>query len=76
MIPPLRSAVNADQGRLRVEPDAPSLAPDPHRSKRNEPAWVSHTVAKLAEARGLSAERLGSVITAITARYFSLPVSL
>jgi TatD DNase family protein len=61
--------------RLLVESDAPYLAPVPKRSKRNEPAWVSHTVAKLAEARGLSVEHLGSVITANTARCFSLPLS-
>jgi TatD DNase family protein len=62
--------------RLLVESDAPYLAPVPNRSKRNEPAWVSHTVAKLAEARGLSADRLGSVLTANATRFFNLPLSL
>jgi TatD DNase family protein len=64
-----------DAERLLVESDAPYLAPVPNRSKRNEPAWVSHTLAKLAEVRGLSAERLGTVITANTARCFKLPLS-
>jgi len=62
--------------RLLVESDAPYLAPVPHRSKRNEPAWVSHTVTRLAEARGLSADRLGSVVTANATRCFNLPLSL
>lgn len=62
--------------RLLVESDAPYLAPAPNRSKRNEPAWVSLTVARLAEARGLSAERLGDVVTANAIRCFKLPLSL
>lgn len=62
--------------RLLVESDAPYLAPAPNRSKRNEPAWVSHTLAKLAEVRGLSAERLGSVVTANATRCFNLPLTL
>jgi len=65
-----------DAERLLVESDAPYLAPVPNRSKRNEPAWVSHTLAKLAEVRGLSAERLGTVITANTVRCFKLPLVL
>ncbi|MEK6611267.1 MAG: TatD family hydrolase [Gemmatimonadota bacterium] len=62
--------------RLLVESDAPYLAPVPNRSKRNEPAWVSHTVTRLAEARGLSADRLGSVLTTNTMRCFNLPLTL
>lgn len=60
--------------RLLVESDAPYLAPVPHRGTRNEPSYVSQTVAKLAEARGLSAERLGDVVSTNAARCFRLPV--
>jgi TatD DNase family protein len=35
-----------------VETDAPYLAPEPHRGKRNEPAYVSHTAVCLAALRG------------------------
>jgi len=41
-------------GSLLVETDAPYLAPQPHRGKRNEPAYVVHTAAKVAEIKGLS----------------------
>ena len=37
---------------LLVETDAPYLAPIPKRGKRNEPAYVAHTAAKVAELRG------------------------
>lgn len=40
------------EDRLLAETDAPYLAPDPHRGKRNEPAFVGRTVERLAELRG------------------------
>lgn len=58
--------------RLLVESDSPYLAPVPHRGKRNEPAWVSLTLARLAEARGTTASALGEVTAANTARLFGL----
>lgn len=42
--------------RLLVETDAPYLAPVPYRGKRNEPAYVAHTAAFLAELRGEAPE--------------------
>lgn len=49
--------------RLLVETDAPFLAPVPNRGKRNEPGWVAHTAAALAELRGLSAEEIAAITT-------------
>ena len=40
--------------RIIVETDCPYLAPVPHRGRRNEPAYVPHVLAKLAEVRGWS----------------------
>lgn len=37
--------------RMLVETDAPYLAPVPHRGKRNEPAFVRHTAAAVAELK-------------------------
>ena len=56
--------------RLLVESDSPYLAPVPHRGKRNEPAWVSFTVARLADARGVTPDYLGEVTTANAKRFF------
>jgi TatD DNase family protein len=58
--------------RLLVESDAPYLAPVPQRGKRNEPAWVSFTVARLAAARGVDAERLGAITAHNARRLFGL----
>ena len=42
--------------RIIVETDCPYLAPVPHRGRRNEPAFLPHVLAKLAELRGWSLE--------------------
>jgi len=49
-------AVIADMpaDRIIVETDCPYLAPVPHRGRRNEPAYLPHVLAKLAEIRGWS----------------------
>jgi TatD DNase family protein len=44
--------------RLMVETDAPFLAPDPFRGKRNEPSYVARTAAALATIKGISNEEL------------------
>jgi TatD DNase family protein len=60
--------------RILAESDAPYLAPVPHRGKRNEPAYVSFTVARLAAVRGADAAILGDQITQNAARLFGLAV--
>ena len=42
--------------RCLIETDSPYLAPVPYRGKPNQPAYVSHVAAKLAELKGLSVE--------------------
>jgi TatD DNase family protein len=49
--------------RLLIETDAPYLAPMPHRGKRNEPAYVAHTAAVLAAARGIESEDMAELTT-------------
>ena len=55
--------------RILVETDAPYLAPVPKRGKRNEPAFVAHTAAAVAELKGMSVDDL---TTATTANFFRL----
>ncbi len=58
--------------RLMVESDAPYLAPVPYRGHRNEPAWVSHTVARVASARGSTPRQIGALALINTRRFFGL----
>ena len=53
--------------------DSPYLAPIPNRGKRNEPAWVPHTIRRLAAARGATADALAALTLRNTQRFFRLP---
>lgn len=55
---------------LLVETDAPYLAPVPKRGKTNEPSFVVHTAARLAELKGVSETELSSETTANFHRLF------
>lgn len=57
--------------RYLVETDAPYLAPVPHRGGTNEPSFVAHTAAKVADVRGVSLEQLGAETTDNFFRLFS-----
>lgn len=48
----------AGPDRILSETDAPYVAPEPFRGKRNEPAYVVHAVKKLTEILGISEEKL------------------
>ena len=58
--------------RLLVETDCPYMAPVPMRGKRNEPAFVAHTLTRIAELRGVSPEALADVATENARRVFSI----
>ena len=49
--------------RILVETDAPFLAPEPRRGRRNEPAYVSYVAGRIAEIRGLSSEEFARQTT-------------
>ena len=50
--------------RIVLETDAPYMAPVPHRGQRNEPAFVSEVLRKLAEVYGVSEEEVARQTTA------------
>jgi TatD DNase family protein len=55
----LREAVSlVPRDRIMLETDAPYLAPEPLRGRKNEPANVAFTCVALAELRGESPEEL------------------
>ncbi len=55
---------------LLVETDAPYLSPQPVRKQRNQPAFVAHTAAFLAQLRGVSTDLLGETVARNAARVF------
>ena len=60
--------------RLFLETDSPYLTPAPHRKvKVNEPKYVPHVAAFLAERRGLPVEELTRNCDANAERFFALP---
>ncbi len=56
--------------RMLLETDAPYLAPVPVRGKRNEPAFIGHTAAKLADLRGVTAGEIAAMTSANFKRLF------
>jgi TatD DNase family protein len=57
---------------LHGETDAPFVAPVPHRGKRNEPAYVTHVYAKIAEIRGEEPEKVRLQLLENSRRLFQL----
>jgi TatD DNase family protein len=64
-------AAQLPEDRILVETDAPFLAPNPYRGKRNEPAYVAETARVLAETRGVSLEAIAKITSANFFRLFS-----
>ncbi len=66
------TAARVPVDRLLAETDSPYLAPQPVRGRRNEPANVMHTLAALAETRGVAAGVLEQAIEENATRAFGL----
>jgi TatD DNase family protein len=58
--------------RLMVETDAPFLAPEGHRGRRNEPAWVSVVGETLAALHGCSVTEIAERTTENARRFYRL----
>jgi TatD DNase family protein len=67
------AAVRVPADRILAETDSPYLAPQPVRGRTNEPAYVVHTLATLAEVRRVEAAELEAQIEANAHAAFGLP---
>jgi TatD DNase family protein len=65
----------APADRILVETDSPYLAPVPLRGKKCEPAFIVHTVKRLAELRGGSLAEIETVTTENAARAFGVALA-
>jgi TatD DNase family protein len=67
-------AALASQGleNLMLETDCPYLAPEPHRGKSNEPAFLRPIAERAATELGVSLDELAAVTTANTRKFFGL----
>jgi TatD DNase family protein len=57
--------------RIVLETDSPYLAPVPYRGKRNEPAYITEIMRKMAEIYNVSPQEVGKVTNANVRRVFS-----
>ena len=63
---------NLPADRILIETDCPYMAPVPLRGRRNEPAFLTHTLARAAEIREISPERLAVQLYENALRIFGL----
>jgi len=59
--------------RLMVETDAPFLAPEGHRGRRNEPAWVVAVGETVAQLHGRPVDEVADVTTRNARQFYRLP---
>ncbi len=65
-------AARVPDDHLLIETDSPYLAPVPHRGRINEPSFVPHVAAMLAQVRGVDVERIAQLTTRNFQRTFSV----
>ena len=70
--PLLEIAKKTPLDRLMLETDAPYLAPQIYRGKRNEPSCLVHLAQFLAEQRGIDQAKLEQTTTETAIRFFDL----
>jgi TatD DNase family protein len=59
---------------LVIETDAPVLAPQAHRGRRNEPSYLRETAERVAVLRGVSIEEIADRTSRNARRLFKLPI--
>ena len=59
--------------RIMIETDAPYMAPEPYRGKRNDSRYVFRMAEAIAQVKGLTAEEVGRITTENGKRFFDIP---
>jgi TatD DNase family protein len=67
-----RLVADVPLSRIILETDAPYLAPEPHRGRRNEPAFMRRVAERLAELKGVPVEEVERVTTENATRLYRL----
>ncbi|MFZ3100814.1 MAG: TatD family hydrolase [Desulfitobacteriaceae bacterium] len=65
-------AKNIPLDRFIVETDSPYLTPEPHRGKRNEPAYVRNVVARMAKLKEMPLEEIAMLAMNNAKRLFNV----
>ncbi|TNF45328.1 MAG: TatD family deoxyribonuclease [Bacteroidetes bacterium] len=63
---------NVDVNKLVLETDAPYLAPDPKRGRRNESAYLVYVAQKISEIYQLSIKEIAEITTANARKLFGI----
>ena len=67
-------AVQTPREWYLVETDSPYLAPEPHRGRDNQPAFVRDVAERIAQIRGMKWEAVAEETTANFRRIFNAPI--
>ncbi len=67
-----KALIEQGMDSLMIETDCPYLTPEPHRGKKNEPAYVADIGLKCAELFGIEPEILAEKLAENTRRFFGL----
>jgi len=62
--------------KLMLETDAPYLAPEPYRGKRNEPSYVIQIAKILADVKSLSVDDVERITTLNASKLFNIPIEI
>ncbi|MCX8069526.1 MAG: YchF/TatD family DNA exonuclease [Thermodesulfovibrionales bacterium] len=67
-------ALQIPDDKFMIETDAPFLAPDPLRGKRNEPSYLIHTARLIAKIREISIEDIDRITSLNAQRFFNIGI--
>ena len=70
---PVEVAAAVPLDHLLLETDAPYMAPEPYRGRRNDSRYVFRMAEAIAQVKGLTAEEVGRITMENGKRFFNIP---